>query len=60
MGNRASWEEFAENYYKSKRNPYTSELEEKLSKIEKIVNAELYVNGSQGKIEDIKEVLEDE
>ena len=33
---------------------------EKLEKIEQIVNAELYVNGSQGKIEDIREVLEQE
>lgn len=33
---------------------------EKLEQIEQIVNAELYVNGSQGKIEDIREVLEQE
>lgn len=37
MSDKASWEEFAENYYKSKRDPFTSELEEKLDKIEQLV-----------------------
>ena len=37
MRDRASWEEFAENYYNSKRDPFTSELEEKLDKIEQLV-----------------------
>ena len=32
MRDRASWEEFAENYYKSKRDPYTTDLEERVER----------------------------
>jgi len=55
------------NIKQGKNIPYKHEtistlvnMADKLEKIEQIVNAELYANGSQGKIEDIKEVLEQE
>lgn len=53
------------NMKQGKNIPYKHEtiatlitMADKLEMIEQIVNEKLYVNGSQGKLEDIKEVLE--